>query len=292
MRKEILRIIHGITPAYAGKREGPKNAQSKVGDHPRVCGEKCIPLTRGHGRQGSPPRMRGKVQLGEIDLQDIWITPAYAGKSGPCPDRVPPAGDHPRVCGEKSQSTSASPRALGSPPRMRGKGVKQSNSRIRMGITPAYAGKRVRPCLTCFAHRDHPRVCGEKHSRAPAAHNDWGSPPRMRGKVDVFFTFVIPGRITPAYAGKRISLHTVCRCLWDPPRVCGEKVTDFHLFWHFGGSPPRMRGKETGKTRRVQWPGITPAYAGKRIPNSFPSCSVWDHPRVCGEKSPSSLPSR
>ena len=60
MRKEILRIIHGITPAYAGKREGPKNAQSKVGDHPRVCGEKCIPLTRGHGRQGSPPRMRGK----------------------------------------------------------------------------------------------------------------------------------------------------------------------------------------------------------------------------------------
>ena len=142
MRKEILRIIHGITPAYAGKREGPKNAQSKVGDHPRVCGEKCIPLTRGHGRQGSPPRMRGKVQLGEIDLQDIWITPAYAGKSGPCPDRVPPAGDHPRVCGEKSQSTSASPRALGSPPRMRGKGVKQSNSRIRMGITPAYAGKR------------------------------------------------------------------------------------------------------------------------------------------------------
>ena len=111
----------------------------------------------------------------------------------------------------------------------------------------------------------------------------------MRGKVDVFFTFVIPGRITPAYAGKRISLHTVCRCLWDHPRVCGEKVTDFHLFWHFGGSPPRMRGKETGKTRRVQWPGITPAYAGKRIPNSFPSCSVWDHPRVCGEKIAASM---
>ena len=182
MRKEILRIIHGITPAYAGKREGPKNAQSKVGDHPRVCGEKCIPLTRGHGRQGSPPRMRGKVQLGEIDLQDIWITPAYAGKSGPCPDRVPPAGDHPRVCGEKSQSTSASPRALGSPPRMRGKGVKQSNSRIRMGITPAYAGKR--PARPGYAHngRDHPRVCGEKGAAFRSLSSYWGSPPRMRGK--------------------------------------------------------------------------------------------------------------
>ena len=143
MRKEILRIIHGITPAYAGKREGPKNAQSKVGDHPRVCGEKCIPLTRGHGRQGSPPRMRGKVQLGEIDLQDIWITPAYAGKSGPCPDRVPPAGDHPRVCGEKYEPETGPWRCLGSPPRMRGKEGDQTAARRPPGITPAYAGKRL-----------------------------------------------------------------------------------------------------------------------------------------------------
>ena len=155
--------VKGITPACAGKRHCPRFRPGKTRDHPRVCGEKCIPLTRGHGRQGSPPRMRGKVQLGEIDLQDIWITPAYAGKSGPCPDRVPPAGDHPRVCGEKSQSTSASPRALGSPPRMRGKGVKQSNSRIRMGITPAYAGKRRRRGLGAAAAGDHPRVCGEKY---------------------------------------------------------------------------------------------------------------------------------
>ena len=152
----------GITPAYAGKSYAQRNFAHNSWDHPRVCGEKCIPLTRGHGRQGSPPRMRGKVQLGEIDLQDIWITPAYAGKSGPCPDRVPPAGDHPRVCGEKSQSTSASPRALGSPPRMRGKGVKQSNSRIRMGITPAYAGKSHKVRLQAPGRWDHPRVCGEK----------------------------------------------------------------------------------------------------------------------------------
>ena len=182
MRKEILRIIHGITPAYAGKREGPKNAQSKVGDHPRVCGEKCIPLTRGHGRQGSPPRMRGKVQLGEIDLQDIWITPAYAGKSGPCPDRVPPAGDHPRVCGEKSQSTSASPRALGSPPRMRGKGTKRCSSRRGGRITPAYAGKSKRIAPSSVLFGDHPRVCGEKIFHFSHTVGQLGSPPRMRGK--------------------------------------------------------------------------------------------------------------
>ena len=169
-----LLLPYGITPAYAGKSYAQRNFAHNSWDHPRVCGEKCIPLTRGHGRQGSPPRMRGKVQLGEIDLQDIWITPAYAGKSGPCPDRVPPAGDHPRVCGEKSQSTSASPRALGSPPRMRGKGVKQSNSRIRMGITPAYAGKRLKrshrighfSCILCLFHSVLHRASASGGSRA------------------------------------------------------------------------------------------------------------------------------
>ena len=195
--------VKGITPAYAGKRLCLSLSFAPLWDHPRVCGEKCIPLTRGHGRQGSPPRMRGKVQLGEIDLQDIWITPAYAGKSGPCPDRVPPAGNHPRVCGEKSQSTSASPRALGSPPRMRGKGVKQSNSRIRMGITPAYAGKSCIYRSTTSISWDHPRVCGEKSFKTSTSCWSKGSPPRMRGKgIQPCNQWVRVG-ITPAYAGKR-----------------------------------------------------------------------------------------
>ena len=156
MRKEILRIIHGITPAYAGKREGPKYAQSTVGDHPRVCGEKRA-LSRSCA-----------------------------------------------ACGEKSQSTSASPRALGSPPRMRGKGVKQSNSRIRMGITPAYAGKRFLCNGNCFLLRDHPRVCGEKERTSRCSCWTEGSPPRMRGKVSFLDCCSKSSRITPAYAGKRL----------------------------------------------------------------------------------------
>ena len=284
MRKEILRIIHGITPAYAGKREGPKNAQSKVGDHPRVCGEKCIPLTRGHGRQGSPPRMRGKVQLGEIDLQDIWITPAYAGKSGPCPDRVPPAGDHPRVCGEKSQSTSASPRALGSPPRMRGKGVKQSNSRIRMGITPAYAGKSCIYRSTTSISWDHPRVCGEKSFKTSTSCWSKGSPPRMREKgIQPCNQWVRVG-ITPAYAGKSLLklLHHVG--LRDHPRVCGKKAYSLVINGSEWGSPPRMRGKGTKRCSSRRGGRITPAYAGKSKRIAPSSVLFGDHPRVCGEK--------
>ena len=183
MRKEILRIIHGITPAYAGKREGPKNAQSKVGDHPRVCGEKCIPLTRGHGRQGSPPRMRGKVQLGEIDLQDIWITPAYAGKSLLKLLHHVGLRDHPRVCGEKAYSLVINGSEWGSPPRMRGKGTKRCSSRRGGRITPAYAGKSKRIAPSSVLFGDHPRVCGEKLRESRGLNRTRGSPPRMRGKV-------------------------------------------------------------------------------------------------------------
>ena len=52
----------GITPAYAGKRGGKNCIEKPLGDHPRVCGEKGIQGTVGSFSQGSPPRMRGKVQ--------------------------------------------------------------------------------------------------------------------------------------------------------------------------------------------------------------------------------------
>ena len=188
--------------------------------------------------------MRGKVHTSHQRTRQAGITPAYAGKSGPCPDRVPPAGDHPRVCGEKSQSTSASPRALGSPPRMRGKGVKQSNSRIRMGITPAYAGKRGWKNCIEKPLGDHPRVCGEKKANLQNTAQRIGSPPRMRGKAVVILLCVATFRITPAYAGKSL-IHRVCTDRHrDHPRVCGEKKQLHEIFRGAWGSPPRMRGKD------------------------------------------------
>ena len=65
---------------------------------------------------------------------------------------------------------------------MRGKAADTSTNPFRQGITPAYAGKRI----------------------APIIGNDimLGSPPPMRGKVQVGDIALVPARITPAYAGK------------------------------------------------------------------------------------------
>ena len=71
----------GITPACAGKSNIATTQPCLPGDHPRVCGEKCLDGIA-HGMiAGSPPRVRGK----DVDplglVRRLRITPAYAGKS-------------------------------------------------------------------------------------------------------------------------------------------------------------------------------------------------------------------
>ena len=106
--------------------------------------------------------MRGKVvdESGVVVIHGI--TPACAGKSRQCPKKYRPAGDHPRVCGEKQLLNSFVEELAGSPPRVRGKGPGHIKSRPTDGITPACAGKSLGVKNFRGGIRDHPRVCGEK----------------------------------------------------------------------------------------------------------------------------------
>ena len=143
-----LRLIaaqdDGITPACAGKSEPPGSGLGASGDHPRMCGEKTKPQRVAPPKLGSPPRMRGKEHYRVARKVQSRITPAYAGKRTERASQLPGAQDHPRVCGEKrcpAQMTSCGP---GSPPRMRGKALVSGESIKISGITPAYAGKRLK----------------------------------------------------------------------------------------------------------------------------------------------------
>ena len=115
---------------------------------------------------GSPPRVRGKDLFGLGVDGSAGITPACAGKSFvPVYDRIQ-RRDHPRVCGEKRQAFMTSQSVVGSPPRVRGKGLARKDRRLGIGITPACAGKRQSCCALRRAMRDHPRVCGEKTKKS------------------------------------------------------------------------------------------------------------------------------
>ena len=147
-----------------------------------MCGEKLMVIYTAPRAGGSPPRVRGKVQVCSMKVCQKLITPACAGKScylgGGCLGNK----DHPRVCGEKSTARGSVKYILGSPPRVRGKADVRRRGAYTSRITPACAGKRHSDCTGNSAHRDHPRVCGEKKMWILIKGGTLGSPPRVRGK--------------------------------------------------------------------------------------------------------------
>ena len=92
--------------------------------------------------------------------------------------------------------------------------------------------------------------------------------------------------ITPACAGKSEKKVPFLPPHQDHPRVCGEKARSICRPLCKMGSPPRVRGKELRVETCFSHDGITPAYAGKRVSRSRAKTGEWDHPRVCGEKTP------
>ena len=168
-----------------------------------MCGEKEVVVISLPVGEGSPPRVRGK---GGTDWRrgfESRITPACAGKSCWLSYGWSSGQDHPRVCGEKLIATYPPFVSPGSPPRVRGKALRIRKIEHAVGITPACAGKRGWRDRPDCAHRDHPRVCGEKFGINGTRVLPQGSPPRVRGKDRPQLTASLKLGITPACAGKR-----------------------------------------------------------------------------------------
>ena len=87
--------------------------------------------------------MRGKELSNRVKYVTARITPAYAGKSWRDFAARFVYQDHPRVCGEKLAVFVLCDLTVGSPPRMRGKVLQKRDVLVRIGITPAYAGKSL-----------------------------------------------------------------------------------------------------------------------------------------------------
>ena len=134
----------GITPAWAGKSARCLPVSRFHEDHPRVGGEKLLWNAFCPPCQGSPPRGRGKDAMEIQRKQKKGITPAWAGKRGQRRKRQQQTEDHPRVGGEKAANIIVVLIEPGSPPRGRGKGSSGPLVSGVQGITPAWAGKRLK----------------------------------------------------------------------------------------------------------------------------------------------------
>ena len=152
----------GITPACAGKSGRVHPVSGPVQDHPRVCGEKSLPMPASTCTAGSPPHVRGKAMSAVPERVCVGITPACAGKRDAGPRSQSEARDHPRMCGEKRVTVTPMRASTGSPPHVRGKDADTVPAVRCKRITPACAGKSVAPFSYPLRIRDHPRMCGEK----------------------------------------------------------------------------------------------------------------------------------
>ena len=70
-----------ITPAHAGKTQNSTNRLRSTADPPRACGENLGFPSLWIAKQGSPPRMRGKLYALQSRGENRGITPACAGKA-------------------------------------------------------------------------------------------------------------------------------------------------------------------------------------------------------------------
>ena len=105
----------------------------------------------------------------------------------------------------------------------------------------------------------------------------------MRGKQQPAKQNTEQSGITPAGAGKTLTVARSCFASADHPRRCGENISRAVGFGGERGSPPQVRGKRRAKkvSSHIQW--ITPAGAGKTMSPAHCAGTAMDHPRRCGE---------
>ena len=115
-----------------------------------------------------------------------------------------------------------------------------------------------------------------------------GSPPRVREPPSVSTNQESSWRITPACAGTTVAYGTSRDPGEDHPRVCGNHSLSLWPYPKCAGSPPRVREPQSSAMIRFPVSGITPACAGTTNREVWVSAYVQDHPRVCGNHSPTS----
>ena len=212
---------------------------------------------------GSSPHTRGAHQDFRDGRHTKGIIPAYAGSTPFARSCPRSAGDHPRIRGEHSATSSYSFSHSGSSPHTRGAHQIRLRRDQRRRIIPAYAGSTGPGGCGRPDGRDHPRIRGEHNPDTPGRRYPGGSSPHTRGAPDV--------RVV------------VFDSETDHPRIRGEHP-DLAGRRRLGeGSSPHTRGAR-GIAAVVGGPeGIIPAYAGSTSRTISHERQDWDHPRIRGE---------
>ena len=173
---------------------------------------------------------------------------------------------------------------------MRGKPISDTPSSRIWGITPAGAGKTYNFVAWSIQLWDHPRRCGENEIALLVGRGSPGSPPQVRGKPNCGQCITWWLRITPAGAGKTFTAMIADYSTQDHPRRCGENQGRWGWRCRSIGSPPQVRGKRKNRLIWKTAERITPAGAGKTIPQLVDAgMQLGSPPQVRGKLNPATI---
>ena len=179
---------------------------------------------------------------------------------------------------------------VGSSPRLRGTPGFSTPPLRQQGIIPALAGNTHTDSWSAATNGDHPRACGEHSTGTVLSWLSMGSSPRLRGTLWPNSVSSNMNGIIPALAGNTtMGTRRTAGCR-DHPRACGEHAYTATRDMPASGSSPRLRGTQTVLKLADALKGIIPALAGNTSATFCPVGITWDHPRACGEHSPSRRP--
>ena len=192
------------------------------------------------------------------------------------------------MCGERNVELAIRRHGYGSSPRVRGTAIVDGGHQGACRFIPACAGNGLSHPPLRRNRPVHPRVCGERPTAAFDPSASVGSSPRVRGTVERLTVGSHRVRFIPACAGNGQEWLTEAGLNAVHPRVCGERPVCFRPPIGRSGSSPRVRGTAGSPARRRRSDRFIPACAGNGTLPTVVSSSPTVHPRVCGERRPSS----
>ena len=217
-------LMTGLIPAHAGKTTRCTLSGAACAAHPRSRGENGETSLPSRAAAGSSPLTRGKHISLHLEILQLGLIPAHAGKTAGCEPARAASPAHPRSRGENDEGDPSEAGASGSSPLTRGKPRKGRVRPHGIGLIPAHAGKTLADGEPRRGPGAHPRSRGENATNRLSQISAGGSSPLTRGKRSTVILFSNLTGLIPAHAGKTWSL---------PPAGAG------------GRAHPRSRGENS-----------------------------------------------
>ena len=273
------------TPARAGPTRSRPEGTSTAREHPRACGADVRPNDFRTADGGAPPRVRGRRDPDPAQVGVAGSTPARAGPTRSRRRARQGGSEHPRACGADELDPTAAAQAVGAPPRVRGRPMRERLRSIGVRSTPARAGPTGSSRPGWPIEGEHPRACGADAVKAWHAGRRGGAPPRVRGRRARADPHRAGGWSTPARAGPTRPAGLVSAARREHPRACGADGGLDLVTLGLAGAPPRVRGRLPRGPAQRRAARSTPRACGADRSRAQPSSGFpGAPPRVRGRR--------